>query len=270
MMSRAILAMMIALAASMNVAFGVEVCGVPTGIDGDTLRVGSTKFRLDGIDAPEPEQNCLNEAGELWDCGRQAGKRLADKIGGREVCCEDKGLDWKHPDRRIGVCRVGQGDDVLDLHRWLVREGWAIDFMPYSCERFKRDESNARQEGRGVWEGCVVAPRAFRYSDVGAPLLGNKCPLGEEKIARARLLGIEETGPGGCIIKGRAHRYFQIRTVGIYHTPGCARYRATRIDTTRGDRWFCSEGEAAGAGFRRARNCKRQGVPPKSAVKCRW
>ena len=48
MMSRAILAMMIALATSMNAGRSSgEVCGVPTGIDGDTLRVGSiTKFRL--------------------------------------------------------------------------------------------------------------------------------------------------------------------------------------------------------------------------------
>jgi endonuclease YncB( thermonuclease family) len=34
--------------------------------DGDTLTVSGTKFRLDGIDAPEFNQICLNEKGQEW------------------------------------------------------------------------------------------------------------------------------------------------------------------------------------------------------------
>jgi micrococcal nuclease len=38
----------------------------------------------------------------------------------------------------------------------------------------------------------------------------------------------------------------------IYHVPGGRSYASTLIDTTRGERWFCSEGEAQAAGWRRA------------------
>jgi len=38
-------------------------------IDGDTLAIGSTKIRLEGIDAPETDQFCLNVGGVRWTCG---------------------------------------------------------------------------------------------------------------------------------------------------------------------------------------------------------
>ena len=40
----------------------------------------------------------------------------------------------------------------------------------------------------------------------------------------------------------------------IYHLPGWSSYAATRIDTARGEQWFCSEAEAAAAGWRAARD----------------
>ncbi|MFO0227392.1 MAG: thermonuclease family protein, partial [Gammaproteobacteria bacterium] len=39
----------------------------------------------------------------------------------------------------------------------------------------------------------------------------------------------------------------------IYHLPGGAYYARTRIDESRGERWFCSESEARAAGWRPAR-----------------
>jgi ATP dependent DNA ligase domain len=44
---------------------------------------------------------------------------------------------------------------------------------------------------------------------------------------------------------------------GKYHTPGCASYRVTQIDSKRGDQWFCTKAEAKAASFRKASNCKR-------------
>jgi endonuclease YncB( thermonuclease family) len=37
--------------------------------DGDSLTQGVTRYRLDGIDAPELDQVCLDEKGEVWACG---------------------------------------------------------------------------------------------------------------------------------------------------------------------------------------------------------
>jgi endonuclease YncB( thermonuclease family) len=165
-----LLALFLALGISQLGALADEICGISREVDADTLRVGGRKFRIDGVDAPEFQQPCTDSTGQLWSCGSHAGRKLAEMIGGRQVCCEDRGRDWKHKDRRIGVCRVGEGGGVTDLGRWLVREGLAIDFMPYSCERFKADEDDARRAGRGMWAGCFVAPRAFRYSNVEASL----------------------------------------------------------------------------------------------------
>ena len=39
----------------------------------------------------------------------------------------------------------------------------------------------------------------------------------------------------------------------IYQVPGGQFYERTRIDTSRGERWFCSEGEARAAGWRKSR-----------------
>jgi endonuclease YncB( thermonuclease family) len=67
--------------------------------DGDTLTLGGTKFRLDGIDAPEFNQICLDEKGQTWKCGLNARDALAKRIANHAVRCDDKGPDKAHPDR---------------------------------------------------------------------------------------------------------------------------------------------------------------------------
>ncbi|WP_143748445.1 sunset domain-containing protein [Mesorhizobium carmichaelinearum] len=53
----------------------------------------------------------------------------------------------------------------------------------------------------------------------------------------------------GCDIKGNINE----RGEHIYHVPGQEYYLATRINTARGERWFCSEWEAWWAGWRKAK-----------------
>lgn len=40
----------------------------------------------------------------------------------------------------------------------------------------------------------------------------------------------------------------------IYHVPGGGSYTATKIDPSKGERWFCTEAEAQANGWRRAKN----------------
>jgi hypothetical protein len=57
-----------------------------------------------------------------------------------------------------------------------------------------------------------------------------------------------------CQIKGNINA----QGVRIYHPPGCRYYRYykdTIIDTSRGERWFCTEAEAVAAGWRRTKVC---------------
>ena len=50
--------------------------------DGDTLILNGILYRLDGIDAPETDQVCLDEKRNVWACGLEARDQL------RKVCWE--------------------------------------------------------------------------------------------------------------------------------------------------------------------------------------
>jgi hypothetical protein len=52
-----------------------------------------------------------------------------------------------------------------------------------------------------------------------------------------------------CTIKGNISINSGER---IYHVPGQEYYAATKIRSEHGERWFCSEAEARGAGWREA------------------
>jgi len=207
-------------------------------IDGDTLTVDGTKFRLDGIDAPEFNQICLDEKGQEWPCGRDARDTLAKSTGNcTAVRCEDKGPDTVYH-RRIGLCtseglRVGArlGADGVTLNEWLVREGWALNFEPYAKGRFLAAQRDAEKNRRGIWKGCFVAPTDWRHWRTNAPLMGSACP-------RDAAGGIFD-----CRIKGSRTRK--------YHHPGCPSYDNTTHVVER----FCSEDEARAKGYTKAGNC---------------
>ena len=49
----------------------------------DTIRIGKTAIRLDGIDAPEGKQTCFAaDDGTEWPCGKQASRALEQRIDG--------------------------------------------------------------------------------------------------------------------------------------------------------------------------------------------
>ena len=54
-----------------SLAQAANLSGVPRVVDGDTLAIGATKVRLEGVDAPETDQVCLNANGVRWTCGER-------------------------------------------------------------------------------------------------------------------------------------------------------------------------------------------------------
>jgi endonuclease YncB( thermonuclease family) len=220
-------------------------------IDGDTLKFGETTYRLDGIDAPEMDQACLDDQGVAWDCGIEARRRLAEFIGGRVVHCDDVGPDTAYPKRRIGICRV-EGESAT-INKWIVQNGWALNFEPYARGRFRADETDARDNQRGIWKGCFAAPHDHRrWNKSTAMLLGPACARTDNKTTRDGLFPDHPQMPPGCSIKGNYARRAAITGHrGIYHMEGCRSYR----QTLKPQRWFCSEDEANAAGFRKAFTC---------------
>jgi endonuclease YncB( thermonuclease family) len=49
--------------------------------DGDTIQLAGVTYKLDGIDAPEFDQICIDEHAEPWTCGVEARDHLAELIG---------------------------------------------------------------------------------------------------------------------------------------------------------------------------------------------
>jgi endonuclease YncB( thermonuclease family) len=218
--------------------------------DGDTFQLDGTIYRLDGIDAPEIDQTCLDESGDVWSCGVTARDRLSAYIRNRAVRCEDRGPDPLHKHRRIGICSI-EGEPAT-LNAWLVHEGWAIQFEPDAKGRFAAEEADARENRRGLWKGCFAEPRDMRGWNLnGARLIGGGCQAGHQNRTREKLFRVDTAMPPGCPIKAK----LALRAIGyegIYHLPRCGSYG----HLTRVNRWFCSEEDAVAAGFRKALTCR--------------
>lgn len=122
--------------------------------DADTFYVGGTEIRLDGIDAPDPDQICTR-AGEKYKCGEEAQAALLRIVAGRVLTCQQVGEDLFK--RAVVRCQVGN----FDLGAELVRQGWAVAFKKFS-KRYVAQENEARKAKRGLWEGKFDRPRDWR------------------------------------------------------------------------------------------------------------
>jgi endonuclease YncB( thermonuclease family) len=130
--------------------------GIPKITDGDTIRIGNTRIRLHGIDAPEAKQTC-NVDGKEWRCGWEATNALADIVGKLWVTCTKRDTD--RYGRVVAVCRAGP----INLNAWMVGNGWAVAYRRYSTE-YVRDEDDARRGHKGMWRGEFVMPWDWRRS----------------------------------------------------------------------------------------------------------
>ena len=226
--------------------------------DGDTIQLGEITYRLDGIDAPELDQTCIDDHADPWSCGIDARDQLTKLINGRNVHCDDLGIDKTTKKRHVGVCTVEGESTSLNLE--LARQGLAISVEPSLKVHAKDDVAAARADRSGLWKGCFIAPADFRIGKKDGTLIGNSCRADRDKEIRAVLSPQYLAQPPACAIKGKlAARARVTGNVGIYHLQGCRSYAGL----TRPDRWFCSEDDAQAAGFRRAFNCRA----PKSAAK---
>src|ERR1035441_3835114 len=109
-----------------SLAQAADLSGVPRIVDGDTLAIGATKVRLEGIDTPETDQVCLNANGIHWACGIDARDQLAEHIAGRAIECSSHGTDVYR--RTLATCYLANED----LNAWMVRQGWALAYVKYS------------------------------------------------------------------------------------------------------------------------------------------
>ncbi len=186
-------------------------------VDGDTIDLNGRRYRLYGIDAPEAGQSCSRKGGGAWPCGKRAIEELERLTASGKITCTDLGEDSYG--RTLGVCHVSS----IDINEMMVREGFAWSFRRYADD-YNAVEDEARARRVGVWQADTQTPWDYRA----------------EKWAVA-----EQQAPDGCPIKGNISKNGQ-----IYHAPWSPWYSRTKINTKKGERWFCSEGEALRAGWR--------------------
>jgi hypothetical protein len=172
--------------------------------------------RLNGIEAPDPDQSCTGADGSEWSCGRTSRQALGGILRSGRVTCE---VSDPIDGTATGDCWIA--DRVIAAE--LVRAG-LVFAVAGLFSSYGGLEHEARANKSGIWIGQASRPSEYR----------------QQKWDEAK-----RDAPDGCPIKGsvRGSR----RT---YVVPWARGYERVRVSASRGERWFCSEAEARDAGFR--------------------
>ncbi|MEO3998892.1 thermonuclease family protein [Mesorhizobium sp. CAU 1732] len=218
-------------------ASAATLVGRASVIDGDTIEIHGERIRLNGVDAPESSQTCEDGNGKAYRCGARAASALDEFLSASSpVRCEF--VERDQYGRFVGDCFRADGTSVQEA---LVRSGWAMDWPRYSNGAYTGQQEAAKAERLGIWVGAFQSPWEWRAAQRGSK---------EAPAQIAPLVGVSSSSsPGACDIKGN----ISSKGERIYHLPGQEHYGRTKISTSKGERWFCSEAEARAAGWRGAR-----------------
>lgn len=136
--------------------------GVANVTDGDTIRIGQSRIRLFGMDAPEKAQRCERD-GACYRCGDDATRALKSIVGDSQVTCSPTGA--KTYGRIVATCEAGG----VDLSVEMVRQGWALPYWRYLSEvptvaaSIVAAYSEAKLNGSGIHAGEFVTPSDWRH-----------------------------------------------------------------------------------------------------------
>jgi endonuclease YncB( thermonuclease family) len=125
--------------------------------DGDTLVVGTTTFRLAGIDAPEYHQLCKDAQAKPWPCGKAARSQLDAYVQSGSITCVPRAED-KYG-RKVAKCASAT---VPDLAEAMVQSGLAISPAERGTAAYADAEDAAKTAKRGLWQGSFDAPSDYR------------------------------------------------------------------------------------------------------------
>jgi len=125
-------------------------------IDGDSLAIGTLRIRLQGIDAPELKQECINiKSKKAYRCGEVAREYLIQLINHQAIECTNEGLDRYQ--RQISYCYIGE----FNLNRAMIISGNAVAYSKYD-KSFVKEEQAAKLNKVGVWASRFKSPKQFR------------------------------------------------------------------------------------------------------------
>ena len=201
------------------------------------------KVRFINIDAPEKDECYFNTSKKaLEDLIEGKYVKLLKDVSDQDdygrllryVILPSDQIDWskqKTPGMNLESTST-QGDDLL-VDRYLAKNGF-VKYMAAPPNNQYRDLISsamwyAYDNKIGMWKACDYKP---------------------DNIQKRQ----QDEGPENseCIIKGNISEKSFGKT---YLVPGCDNYNRVKIDTRKGEAYFCTEEEAIEAGFRKATNC---------------
>lgn len=133
-----------------------QVEGKPRIVDGQTLEVAGSRFRLQGVQAPALDQIC-HRVGKPYPCGRVARAALWDLVGGLDVTCTPVPDAAAADDAVPAICTAGEAR----LNQGMVESGWALADRT-ADDAYGALEDAAREAGRGLWRSAFDLPGAPR------------------------------------------------------------------------------------------------------------
>lgn len=117
------------------------IAQTPTGysvrvIDGDTIELSGTRYRIWGIAAPDGPEDAKNRATAA----------MVQIVEAGQVACFPTGK--RSYNRVVAMCQNPAGD----IARQLVNLGYAYDWPSYSNGAYADVENSAKVAGRGLWQ----------------------------------------------------------------------------------------------------------------------
>ncbi len=208
-----------------------EVYQVISVVDGDTIKVNYqgklTSVRLIGVNTPET----VDPRKSVECFGLEASNFLKNKLANQTVTlvADPSQTNRDKYDRLLRYVYL----DGVDINLEIIQNGYGYEYtynVPYVKQsEYKQAQVAASAAGRGLWAAntCAATSAVSDSNQSHSPA----------------------NSPNTCQIKGN------INSEGekIYHLPGQRYYEQTKIDTSKGERWFCSEQEALYAGWRAAK-----------------
>jgi len=134
-----------------------QISGKAFALDGDSIVIKKIKIRLNGIDAPEFSQECLNAKSQHYKCGLISKNFLINLLKNQEVVCHYQKLDIYN--RILGDCYI----DKLNINHHLLSNGMAIiyDFNDATKQEIEL-EKTAKEQQQGIWQGAFELPKTYR------------------------------------------------------------------------------------------------------------
>lgn len=197
-------------------------------IDGDTFKLESGEVvRLGDVDAPEIDK-CF---------GKESKENLEKLLRGQKLQLIKDIEERDNFGRLVRFVKIiNEGKDNIFVNKYLIENGFAkyksSENIEFQSELVKA-QARAQSEFLDLWKNCPI-----------------ENPI--NKTAQRLEASSEPTDPK-CIIKGN------ISNIGlgkIYILPHCANYEITKIDVSKGEKYFCTAAEAEKEGFKVADGCR--------------